>query len=167
MIEEIISGGQTGADRAALDTAIKLNIPHVGWCPKGRLAELGTTIPKKYSLKETATSKFSERTELNIQDSDGTLILVPELPLPITINDGTKLTEQKAKEKNKPLLIVDLSKNEDIDLIVNWIKINDIKVLNIAGPRESLSPGIYQRSLKFLTNLLPHLIHRHSFRSKL
>ena len=109
MIEKIIAGGQTGIDRAALDVAIELNIPHGGWCPQGRLAELGQTIPEKYLLQETKTSDYSERTKLNIQDSDGTLILVPELPL--TIKDGTLLTIKQVEEKNKPHLIFDLSKD--------------------------------------------------------
>ncbi len=72
MITKIISGGQTGVDRAALDAAIELNIPHGGWCPKGRLAELGQTIPDKYQLQETESSEYSQRTKLNIHDSDGT-----------------------------------------------------------------------------------------------
>lgn len=167
MIEKIISGGQTGVDRAALDAAIKLNIPHGGWCPKGRLAELETTIPKKYLLKETATSDFSERTKLNIQDSDGTLIFVPSLPLPASINDGTKLTEQEALARKKPHLIIDLSKEINIHLITEWIKTQEIKILNIAGPRESLSPGIYQKTLEVLTTLLPHLVNSSMLRANL
>ena len=87
---KIISGGQTGGDRAALDAAIEMKIPYGGWCPKGRLAELGTTIPTKYILQETTSATFEERTKLNIRDSDGTLILVPETPIKVT--DGTILT---------------------------------------------------------------------------
>ena len=155
MIEVIISGGQTGADRAALDAAIKLNIPHGGWCPKGRLAELGGTIPEKYLLKETPSSDYSERTKLNIRDSDGTLIFVPQMPL--KVNDGTILTIQEVKDKNKPYIIIDLSHKPDCHLIAEWVKINNIKVLNIAGPRESQSPGIYQVCLHYLVEILPVL----------
>lgn len=167
MIEQIISGGQTGVDRAALDVAMKLNILHGGWCPKGRLAELDTTIPKKYLLNETATSDFNERTKLNIRDSDGTLIFVPSLPLPKSINDGTALTEQEARTRNKPHLVIDLSKEIDIQLIINWARIHEIKILNIAGPRESLSPGIYQKTFGVLINLLPYLVNFSTPRAKL
>ena len=149
---KIISGGQTGVDRAALDAAIKLQISHGGWCPKGRLAELGETIPEKYQLKETVSSDFSERTKLNIRDADGTLILVPKMPL--DVNDGTVLTIQEAKVSSKPYLIVDLSLEQDPADIINWIKDHNIKVLNIAGPRESQSPGIYQQAFKFLAEVL-------------
>lgn len=105
---KIISGGQTGVDRAALDVAIEMKIPYGGWCPKGRLAELGTTIPTKYILQETTSAKFEERTKLNIRDSDGTLILVPETPIKVT--DGTILTIEEVKFVHKPFLIIDLSK---------------------------------------------------------
>lgn len=96
MLKKIISGGQTGVDRAALDAAILLKIPHGGWCPKGRLSEVGK-IPDKYLLKETESSDYSERTKLNIHDSDGTLIFVPSTPIKVT--DGTLLTIQKSKVK--------------------------------------------------------------------
>jgi hypothetical protein len=150
---EIVSGGQTGVDRAALDAAIKLNIPHGGWCPKGRLAE-DSTIAKHYKLKETYTSEYSERTKLNIRDSDGTLILTPETLDKIT--DGTILTIREVKEKNKPCLIISLTQIQDFNFkdILSWIKENHIKILNIAGPRESQSPGIYNMAYKFIESLL-------------
>ncbi|MGD9152826.1 MAG: putative molybdenum carrier protein [Gammaproteobacteria bacterium] len=148
IITKIISGGQTGVDRAALDVAIELKISHGGWCPKGRRAELNTTIPSKYHLKETESEKFEERTKLNIKDSDGTLALVPKTPIKIT--DGTILTIEEAKLKNKPLLIINLSKKPPVEIILKWIGENNIKTLNIAGPRESQSTGIYDISFKFL-----------------
>ena len=91
MIEKIVSGGQTGVDRAALDAAINLKIPHGGWCPRGRCAEDGI-IPEKYILicpsaqdsDYPETNIYDERTKLNIRDSDGSLILVPQIPLPTT-----------------------------------------------------------------------------------
>ena len=99
MIEKIVSGGQTGADRAGLDAAIKLEIQHGGWCPRGRQAEDGD-IHVRYNLQcpvdgdSEAEEKniYNERTKLNIRDSDGTLIFVPRIPLPLSITDGTNLT---------------------------------------------------------------------------
>ncbi|WP_019216466.1 YpsA SLOG family protein, partial [Legionella tunisiensis] len=115
MLEKIVSGGQTGVDRAALDVAIDWNILYGGWCPKGRLDENGT-IPKKYQyLKELEENylndkeNFDARTKKNIQDSDGTLILVPSLPLPETIKDGTLLTIEIVNSSKKPSFLVDLS----------------------------------------------------------
>ncbi|CAG8496205.1 5449_t:CDS:2 [Ambispora gerdemannii] len=138
MIEQIVSGGQTGIDRAALDIAIELKISHGGWCPKGRKAEDGI-IPQCYQLRETDSDNYSERTKLNVKDSDGTLILIPGSTAVIT---GTALTIQEAQAKEKPCLIVDLSKELDDNLLGRWIKENNIKVLNIAGPRESSSSGL-------------------------
>lgn len=157
MIEKNISGGQTGVDRAALDAAMSLNVDHGGWCPKGRLAEDGK-IPLQYALQETETAEYSERTKFNIRDSDGTLVLVPMLP--IDVKDGTVLTVEEVKKQKKPHLIIDLSKQHDFDMILNWATENDIKILNIAGPRESSSPGIYQASFKFCTNVLSNFSFR-------
>lgn len=164
MIKKIVSGGQTGVDQAALETALKLGLPYGGWCPKGRLAENGT-IPPKYSLTETESNDYSVRTKLNIRDSDGTLILTPRNIEDIT--DGTLLTIQEVKEKKKPFLIINLSKNPDpeIELIVQWSRKNNIKVLNIAGPRESQSPGINQLSLQFLEKALAALLSLNNDRS--
>lgn len=117
-IIRIISGGQTGVDRAALDAAIELKLPISGWCPKGRIAELNSTIPSKYPLQEANSSDYSERTMLNIQSSDGTLILVPNMPINVT--DGTILTIDYAKNNNKPHLIIDLSKPMTIESIKDW-----------------------------------------------
>ncbi len=151
MLKKIVSGGQTGIDRAALDTAIKVNFPYGGWCPKGRLAEDGT-LANYYQLKETATDNYSERTELNVRDSDGTLIIVSSLPIDTT--DGTPLTLTFAKQLQKPYLIIALNDHPDIQPITNWIIENKIKTLNIAGPRESQSPGIYQQATPLLNSLL-------------
>lgn len=154
LINKIVSGGQTGVDRAALDFAIEHNIPHGGWCPKGRLAELGDIIPEKYLLTETQTNEFSERTKLNIQDSNGTLIFVPELPLKVT--DGTTLTIKEVEDKGKPHFIIDLSiqdeKDESFFKLYSWIQDNKIEVLNIAGPRESQNPGVYESCYRYLNS---------------
>lgn len=139
--ERIVSGGQTGVDRAALDFALDNNIPCAGWCPKGRLAEDGI-ISNKYPLTETDSEVYAVRTELNARDSDGTLILAPG-----ELEGGTKLTLEMAHKYNKPALVVDLDKGIDRDAFVTWLIKYNIKVLNIAGPRESLRPGqIYSKT---------------------
>jgi hypothetical protein len=148
---KIVSGGQTGVDRAALDAAMALGLPHGGWCPKGRVAEDGE-IPQRYLLKETQSSGYIERTKLNVRDSDGTLIIVASLATEITY--GTNLTKEEAEKTGKPLLIVDLSQEIDFAQILAWEIKNHINVLNVAGPRESKSVGIYQQSYDFLKKLL-------------
>ena len=92
---KIISGGQTGVDRAALDVAVELEIPHGGWCPKGRLAEDGR-IPDSYKLRETTSREYAVRTEQNVLDSDGTLILYRE-----SISGGTELTLRLAEKHRR------------------------------------------------------------------
>lgn len=108
MIKEIISGGQTGVDQAALDAAIELKISYSGKCPKGRIDENGV-IPKRFSeLKEidgefkTEKENYDARTKKNIEESDATLIIVPEIPLPSSIKDGTLLTIDEVKKQGKP-----------------------------------------------------------------
>jgi len=146
----IISGGQSGVDRAALDFALKYHIPCGGWCPKGRIAEDGA-IDLKYPLKETITSKYEQRTKKNVEDSDATLIIIQN-----TSDKGTLLTKLLAKDKNKPILEVNLS--GDIRTLINqfkiWVNDNNITRLNIAGPRESSSQGIYKSALSFLEELI-------------
>ncbi|MFQ5587063.1 MAG: putative molybdenum carrier protein, partial [Thermodesulfobacteriota bacterium] len=97
-IEMIVSGGQTGVDRAALDVALELGIRCGGWCPKGRLAEDGV-IDSRYHLDETGSKSYSQRTEWNVRDSDGTLILTVEEP-----TGGTALTIRAAEELGKPCI---------------------------------------------------------------
>ncbi|MCD6046097.1 MAG: uncharacterized protein K0R48_1260 [Gammaproteobacteria bacterium] len=146
MLDKIISGGQTGVDTAALDAAIALDIPHGGWCPKGRLRE-GGIIPSKYNLQETDSSDYSERTKLNIRNSDGTLIF---LPRDKEISDGTWLTIDEAKEKNKLYLIIDGFEEDQLVKVKQWLEVKAIKVLNVAGPRESQCRGIYAQCYAFL-----------------
>jgi hypothetical protein len=160
MIEKILSGGQSGVDRAALDMAINLGIDHFGWCPKGRRAEDGV-IPLRYSLKETESEDYEERTHRNIKDSDATLILVGLGSSVDTISDGTKLTVEELNKSSKPYLIVEVldnHKNEiNVNQVIDWLRSNDIKVLNIAGPRESTVPGIYDTSANFLNQLFSQI----------
>lgn len=144
---KIISGGQTGVDRAALDYSLDKGIPCGGWCPKGRKAEDGP-IPDRYPLKETATDSYSERTKLNVVESDGTLILYNKLP-----DRGTKSAIELCLSLNKPVLYHSLREEDDLARVRNWIGHYQIKMLNIAGPRESSEPGIYRASLDFLERL--------------
>jgi len=165
MIEKIISGGQTGVDRAALDAGIDINIHIGGWCPKGRLDENGI-IPEKYSeLTEVAGNFQTEqenydlRTKLNIRDSEATLILLPSIPMPDNIKDGTLLTIQEVKRQDKPFYLLDLSANKitAVQECKDWIYKNSISVLNVAGPRESNCKGIYDLSYEFMIQILPDL----------
>jgi len=141
---KIISGGQTGVDRAALDFALANQIACGGWCPKGRKAEDGK-IPEKYPLFETLTSNYPERTNNNIKNSDGSLIFYSK-----KFDPGTGLTLKLCQQFSKPHLVIKLDDQVTPDLLIYWIKQEDIKTLNIAGPRESCEPGIYQLVLAYL-----------------
>lgn len=151
--EKIVSGGQTGVDRAALDAAIVLGIEHGGWCPRGRLAEDGT-IPDDYNLSETESGNYSQRTEKNVLDSDGTLIFFRG-----TLGGGTLLTANLAERHNRPRLTIDLEEYSagEVDQIrgcvFEWLQSNHVATLNVAGPRESQSPGIHQQVFELLTRI--------------
>ena len=166
MFEKIISGGQTGVDRAALDIAIDLTIPYGGWCPKGRIDEVGV-IPEKYNELIEITlavnnnqDNYNTRTKLNIRDSDGTLIIVPTLPLPKEITDGTILTIEEVSNQNKPYLLIELTNSveDNVSQCLDWGEKHGIYTLNIAGPRESSCNGIYKDSYNFLYNLVVTLM---------
>jgi hypothetical protein len=146
LIKKIISGGQTGADRAALDFAILNNIACGGWCPKGRISETGK-IPDKYPLIETGSSDYPSRTLKNIMEADATLIFI----LDNFIDSGTKLTIRLCNFLRKPYLVIDLkTAGESCDKVSEWIETKGIKTLNVAGNRESQSPGIYSHTLGFM-----------------
>ena len=144
---KIVSGGQTGVDRAALDFALVNGIPCGGWCPRGRKAEDGP-IHELYPLEEMPTEAYSLRTEQNILDSDGTLILYDR-----KIDRGTRMTIRLCLNLKKPVLFISLDAEDNFDEIRDWIKHYRVKVLNIAGPRESSDPGIYRKSFSFLEDL--------------
>jgi hypothetical protein len=151
VIEKIVSGGQTGADRAGLDAAIELDIPHGGWIPKGRKTEDGG-LPGKYYLKEMPTGSYAARTEQNVIDSDGTLIISHG-----KLNGGSAMTRQLAKKHKRPWMHVDLEKTNLFKAameIRSWAAKNGIKVLNVAGPRGSKDPEIYEATKKLLTLLI-------------
>lgn len=147
----IVTGGQTGVDRAALDTALALLLPVRGWCPKGRLAEDGK-IPPVYPLQETTSTDYAVRTEWNVRDSDGTLVLAYG-----RLEGGTKLTDDLAHQYNRPVLIIDVLSfsGNDAARFWSWILEHKIRILNVAGPRESAQPGvIYNRARNVLKQLL-------------
>lgn len=180
-ISKIISGGQTGVDRAALDVAIFLKIPHGGWCPRGRRSEDGQ-IPMTYQLTETSSPQYTQRTRKNVLDSDGTLILYRH-----SLGRGTGLTVSLAKRLHRPFLMVDLGKSkgrqcasdaqkqavfeqcedelQDVTAattwqvrtvlqIHRWIVQEQIEILNVAGPRESSAPGIAEEVHSLLLSVL-------------
>jgi hypothetical protein len=152
----IISGGQTGVDRAALDAARESQLLCTGWCPKGRLAVDGPLGPI-YTLHETDSTDYAVRTRRNIEDTDGTLILVDRGIE--SIPDGTLLTQQYARETQKFLLVVDICipTIPMTNTAKNWIIRNKIYSLNIAGPREATCPGIYEKAKSYLLALFKDL----------
>lgn len=145
-IRYIISGGQTGVDRAALDFAIEHRIDHGGWCPAGRLAADGV-LDDRYWLKETDSSGYSQRTKRNVQDSDGTLILYRDM-----LEGGSLLTRRLALKLGKPFLELDLTKPAIQHAIAwrDWLEDESIVRLNVAGPSERRCPGVYLQALELL-----------------
>jgi len=145
IIDQIISGGQTGADRAALDVALAFRIPAGGWCPAGRRAEDGV-IPAHYPLTETTS-----RTRANVRSGDATLVFnLGEL------DGGTLLTAGYAAGHGKPCLLVQLDETDHSTPaeVAVWLREHGVRVLNVAGPRESKRPGIYREVRAFLEKLL-------------
>ncbi len=145
--KKIISGGQTGVDRAALDVALELDVPCGGWCPKGRLAEDGT-IDERYPLEEADSPEYPVRTEINVKNSDATLIITQG-----ALSGGTATTLELAKKYRKFHMAVDLLKRKDPEIVKKWLEFNKVGVLNVAGPRESEIPGIYDSAAKFLRRI--------------
>jgi hypothetical protein len=148
---KIISGGQTGIDRAALDAALRARLDIGGWCPRGRRAEDGT-IPDAYRLTETESAEYAQRTAWNTRDSDGTLIVTRGTPVA-----GTAFTIECAKKYGKPVCLVDLDTGVRPTDVLKWIRHNGIVVLNVAGPRESSSPGISGPACRFLSDIFNRL----------
>ncbi len=151
MIKTIISGGQTGADRAALDVAIRLGIPHGGWVPRGRRAEDGI-LPGRYRVGEMPTPDYAARTEQNVIESDGTVI-ISHGPL----DGGSALTEIYAKRHELPYIHLDMERLSIVkaaNTLQQWIEADKIRILNVAGPRESRDPHIYRVTAAVLEALL-------------
>lgn len=150
-IEKIISGGQTGADQGALDAAIALGIEHGGWIPKDRKTEVGP-LPSKYHLVEMASASYPKRTEKNVLDAHGTLILTHG-----RLSGGSSLTKKYAVQHGQPWLHVNLDQVpilETIEKVKNWVDENKIKVLNVAGSRESKRPGIHESTHRIILGVL-------------
>ncbi len=138
---QIVSGGQTGADRAALDFALAHGIVHGGWCPKGRAAEDGP-IPARYGLTETSSAETTERTEWNVRDSDATVVF----SLAPTLSGGSARTVEFCRKYGKPWLHVSRERDGEADSekLRGFLQSVQGEVLNIAGPRQSEEPGIGQ-----------------------
>jgi hypothetical protein len=143
----IVSGGQTGADRGALDAALAAGLPCGGWCPRGRRAEDGI-IPARYPLRETPTAEYPQRTAWNVRDSDGTAILHCG-----RVDRGTALTERRARHEGRPVLLLDVRSARPQELAA-WIEKEGIARLNVAGPRESRAPGLQVAVTDFLRETL-------------
>lgn len=145
---KIISGGQTGADRAALDAAMELGIPHGGWLPRGRKAEDGP-VSRRYRLQEMASPNYRDRTRKNILESDATLI-VSFGPL----TGGSALTEALAIRHDRPCLHLDMehtTPGQAIAVLELWLKKFAVSTLNVAGPRASGEPRIYDTVKELLS----------------
>ncbi|MDR3667998.1 MAG: putative molybdenum carrier protein [Ignavibacteriaceae bacterium] len=144
MINKIISGGQTGADIAGLKFAKNYGIPTGGYTPKEYMTEEGKKPELKdlYGLLE-CNGSYGERTILNVKESDGTVVFADKM------SDGSFLTIETCQKEDKPCLL-----NPTVEELLKWINDNNIKVLNVAGNRESVSPGIELRVYKFLEEAL-------------
>jgi len=147
---KLVSGGQTGVDRAALDAAAALGLAAGGWCPNGRRAEDGT-IPDRYPLTELPSAQYGARTRKNVTAADATLILTPTAAPP---TGGTGLTARSAARAKKPHLIVPLDNPTAAEEIRTWLATVRPSVLNVAGPRESECPGIHAAALALLLDVL-------------
>lgn len=140
LVSEIVSGGQTGVDRAALDWARQRGVIHGGWCPKGRLAADGP-LPAHYLLRETESTGYRQRTKLNVKDSDATLIFNMG-----PLDGGTLQTVRFAQTLRKPHLVVQIDEmalEAAVQNVRAWLVAGRFRTLNVAGPREEKRPGVY------------------------
>ncbi len=148
-VPKIVSGGQTGADRAALDWALSHGVPRGGWCPKGRKAEDGPIDPK-YPLKEAPSESYIQRTEWNVRDSDATVLFSIEP----TLIGGSLRTMEFARKHGKPRLHLCAGIDTSADNLRALFEYHDVKVLNVAGPRASTEPKVGQFVMALLDEIL-------------
>jgi Circularly permutated YpsA SLOG family len=141
----IISGGQTGADRAALDWALAHGVSCGGWCPKGRKAEDGP-IDAKYPLKETPSASYLQRTEWNARDSDATVLFSIEP----TLTGGSKKTVEFARKHRKPWFHLCAGEKSSVEKLRAFVEEHRVKVLNVAGPRASKEPKVWEFVIRTL-----------------
>jgi hypothetical protein len=169
---EIISGGQTGVDRGALDAALEAGIAHGGFCPLGRRAEDGV-IPSRYALTEASTEAYPARTAMNVRRGHGTLLLVHGT-VGLSHSAGTKLTLEMCRRQKKAWHAADPRRPDHADRVARWIEelagalevpdgwLEGLDrerklVVNVAGPRESRAPGIHDETVDFLRMVLGRL----------
>lgn len=146
---KIISGGQSGVDRAALDAARSLGIKTGGWCPRGGRCEDTINLLEEYpELQETPERSYKQRTEWNVRDADATIIFQDK-----NISPGTALTLRIAKNTNKPWILLQLQDDNE-EALLRFLRGQEATVLNVAGPRESGSPGAYKQVRKLLETVL-------------
>jgi hypothetical protein len=154
MIERIISGGQTGADRAGLDAAMLEGVEYGGWLPKGRMSEDGA-VPRRYKhMKEMTTAKYPPRTRKNVLDSDGTVIFTHGS---LKASRGSRLTMRIATVEKKQRLWINLKMttlDEAVDDVYRWLVAGRVKVLNVAGSRESKATGIHDDVLEIIQRVI-------------
>jgi Circularly permutated YpsA SLOG family len=158
---KLLSGGQSGVDRAVLDVAIERGIDYGGWCPKDGWAEDLSTPPgllAKYpNLRETPLADPAQRTEWNVRDADACMIAIEASGF--AVSKGTALAQELAHRYRKPLLVVDLGEPEPVEYAALWLRVQQRKVgadlvLAIGGPRKSEAPGIYVSATTFIHALL-------------
>jgi hypothetical protein len=151
VLTQIVSGGQTGVDRAALDAALAVGFPCGGRCPSDRAAEDGV-ISEEYPLVPVACGGYRQRTLKNVQDSDGTAILFNQ-----SLTGGTKLTRDLCIREKKPFIVLDavqISTERATSAVLRFIEENEIEILNVGGPRASGWPEGYQFALALVGGVI-------------
>lgn len=149
-LRTVISGGQTGVDRAALVAAREAGLAIGGWCPRGRTAEDGP-IAYRFPLRETPSPAYEQRTSWNVRDSHATLVISGRAPV-----GGTAFTIEEAERLGRPCLTV-TPEADRLGRVVGWLSGERVEILNVGGSRESIEPGIYERAYGFLLDLFRRL----------
>ena len=155
MLKKIISGGQTGVDRAALDVALELGLDRGGWCPAGRAADDGP-IDARYPLTETNEMDHTVRTGYNVRESDGSILIYSG-----QLQGGTFYAVEMARHHGKPAMAIDMENPPPPSEVGDWITENAIATLHIGGQREASAPGIYARAYTYIRRCLEDYLDRH------